>query len=96
MKKPYQIVLFLMLFWLVFSQKSYCCFDVYPTHNYYMVSFAERKIDRNPFQEEIDAFWKNYTQGKYSTYPTYDVTGLKAYIKSLDDNEMLNYVKDLK
>lgn len=95
MKKPYQIVLFLMLFWLVFSQKSYCCFDVYPTHNYYMVSFAERKIDRNPFQEEIDAFWKNYTQGKYSTYPTYDVTGLKAYIKSLDDNEMLNYVKDL-
>mgnify|MGYP002619880121 CR=1 FL=1 len=95
MSKSFHILSFMLLFWLAFGEKGRCCRDEYPTHNYYMVSFAERRQDRTPFQKEIDAFWHDYTKGKYDCYPIYDVTGLRAYIKSLDDNEMLTYVKDL-
>ena len=84
-----------LLVWLLFSQKGYCCLDEHATHNYYMVSFVERKLESAPFQKELDTFWHTYTEGKYDSYPTYDVTGLRAYIQYKNDAEMLSYVEDL-
>ena len=89
------IYLIVALIWLLSSHKGYCCLDEHLTHNYYMVSFVDHKPVDNPFQEELNAFWYKYTEGKYDSYPNYDVTGLRAYIKSKNDTEMLTYVKDL-
>ena len=67
MSKSFHILSFILLFWLAFSEKGRCCLDEHPTHNYYMVSFAERRQDRTPFQKEINAFWHDYTKGKYNS-----------------------------
>ena len=60
-----------------------------------MVSFVNHHSYSSPFVPAIDEFWETYTKGKYTSYPTYDVTGLRAYIKSLNDDEMLEYVRNL-
>lgn len=85
----------ILLTWILFIPKGHCCLDEHLTHNYYMLSFVERTLESNPFQKELDAFWHAYTEGKYDSYPIYDVTGLRAFIKYKNDTEMLSYVEDL-
>ena len=85
-----------MLVWLLFSQKGYCCLDEHATHNYYMVSFVERKLESAPFQKELNTFWHTYTEGKYDSYPTYHVSRLRAYIQHKKDAERISNVAEMK
>ena len=95
MSRNFRISSLLCLLWIVATHNSYCCLDEYSTHNYYMVSFTDRQSDSNLFRQEINEFWSSYTKGIYTEYPIYDVTGLTAYINSIDDKEMLAYVMNL-
>ncbi len=89
------ILFLLLLCWILMPQYGYSCGNEYPTHNYYMASFVETLEDAGPYRPDLDTFWTNYSQGKYKEYPRYDVTGLQVYIKSIGDDEMLSYVRDL-
>lgn len=87
--------IYLVLFLLSYYVNSLACLVEYPTHNYYMISYVNKSYDFNIFSEEINYFWKEYTNGKYEEFPLYDRPGLEDYIRQKGDNEMLDYLQCL-
>lgn len=60
-----------------------------------MISYVDRSSDTDLFGQAINEYWERYTKGHYSEYPTYDISGLKAYLEANGDTEMLEYVNHL-
>ena len=60
-----------------------------------MISYVDRSSDTDLFGQAINEYWERYTKGHYSEYPTYDISGLKAYLEANEDTEMLEYVNHL-
>ena len=95
MPKKTHCIPLLFILWVVSIPDAFCCIDEYPTHNYYMISYVDRSSDTDLFGQAINEYWERYTKGHYSEYPTYDISGLKAYLEANEDTEMLEYVNHL-
>ena len=91
MRTVFKITGLAMLFSLS-QQRALGCLSEYPTHNYYMIRYSDPVGENNRHSEEIAAFWKEYSNGRFKEYPTYDISGLKRYIENNGDTEMLAYV----
>ena len=65
------------------------------TTNYYLFSaFRREMMESNKYGEQIDLFWKGYTDGKYDSY-RWNEDEIMEFAKQKNDTEMVNYLTHL-
>lgn len=88
--KRFLIISFLLSF-LSYGKTWACAFEA-PTYNYYMMHVCPNTVDL--FNERINKFWQEYTDGEFDFYPSYGRT-VRDIATEKKDQEMLAYIDAL-
>lgn len=80
---------------LTLSAPSWACGGDFTHHNNYLFSvFRHELMGKSPFDERVDAFWNNYTNGECNSY-RWNKEKIMEIAQNKGDQEMMNYLKRL-